>query len=76
MMAIAPDPIANEQFQTRLEDLIEEIMRQQNVRLPGDRRLKLREQALRNGIPLTEKQYQNIISLSTPETEDQQREEK
>ena len=71
MMAIAPGPLSNGQFQTRLEDLIEEILRQGNVRLPGDRRLKLREKAYRNGIRLMDNQYQNIMSLCTPETEDQ-----
>ena len=76
MIAIAPDPVANGQFQTRLEDLIEEIMRQENVRLPGDRRLKLREKAYRSGIQLADKQYQNIVSLCTPVAEGQQRGEK
>ena len=76
MLAIAPDPLSNGQFQTRLEDLIEEILRQENVRLPGDRRLKLREKAHRDGIRLTDKQYQEIISLGTPEAEGQQREKK
>jgi (2R)-3-sulfolactate dehydrogenase (NADP+) len=70
LMAIAPGPLSNGQFETRLEDLIEEILRQENVRLPGDRRLKLREHASRNGIQLTDKQYQHIVSLCSPETED------
>ena len=76
LMAIAPDPMANGHFQTRLEDLIEEIMRQENVRLPGDRRLKLREKASRKGIRLTAEQYQQIISLCTPEAEGRQRGER
>jgi (2R)-3-sulfolactate dehydrogenase (NADP+) len=70
LMAIAPGPLSNGQFETRLEDLIEAILRQDNVRLPGDRRLKLREHASRNGIKLTDKQYQHIVSLCTPGTED------
>jgi (2R)-3-sulfolactate dehydrogenase (NADP+) len=76
LIAIAPGPLSNGHFQTRLEDLIEEVLRQENVRLPGDRRLKLREKADRNGIRLTDKQYQNIISLCTPEAGDGQRDEK
>ena len=76
LMAIAPGPLSNGQFQTRLEDLVEAILGQENVRLPGDRRLKLREKAHRDGIRLTDKQYQTIISLGTPEAEGQQRGEK
>ena len=65
LMAIAPGPVSNGQFQTRLEDLIEEILNQDgDVRLPGDRRLELREKAFRDGISLTDKQYQEIVSLS------------
>jgi (2R)-3-sulfolactate dehydrogenase (NADP+) len=71
LIAIAPGPISNGQFQTRLEDLIEEILRQEAVRLPGDRRLELREKAHLNGISLTDKQYQEIISLCTPEKVEQ-----
>jgi (2R)-3-sulfolactate dehydrogenase (NADP+) len=66
LMAIAPGPISKGQFQTRLEGLIEEILLQGNVRLPGDRRLELREKAYGNGIRLTDKQYQEIISLCYP----------
>jgi (2R)-3-sulfolactate dehydrogenase (NADP+) len=66
LMAIAPGPISKGRFQSRLEDLIEEILLQGNVRLPGDRRLELREKAHRNGIRLTDKQYQDIISLCYP----------
>lgn len=61
LMAMAPGPVSNGQFQTRLEDLIEEILLQGNVRLPGDRRLELREKAHENGITLTDEQYQEII---------------
>jgi LDH2 family malate/lactate/ureidoglycolate dehydrogenase len=44
---------------------IEEILHQDgDVRLPGDRRLELREKAHLNGISLTDKQYQEIVSLS------------
>lgn len=66
LTAIAPGPISNGQFQARLEDLIEEILQQGNVRLPGDRRLELREKAFRDGIKLTDRQYQEIISLTYP----------
>lgn len=71
LMAIAPGPLSNGQFETRIEDLIEEILHQGNVRLPGDRRLELREKAYRNGISVTDRQYQEIISLCTPKAVDQ-----
>jgi (2R)-3-sulfolactate dehydrogenase (NADP+) len=72
LMAIAPGPVSNGQFQTRLEDLIDEILLQGgDVRLPGDRRLELREKAHLNGISLTDKQYQEIISLCRIENVDQ-----
>jgi (2R)-3-sulfolactate dehydrogenase (NADP+) len=65
LITIAPGPVSNGQFQSRLEDLIEEILHQDgDVRLPGDRRLELREKAHLNGISLTDKQYQEIVSLS------------
>jgi (2R)-3-sulfolactate dehydrogenase (NADP+) len=64
LMAMAPGPVSNGQFQTRLEDLIEEILRQEAVRLPGDRRLELRNKAYRDGIKLTEKQHKAIVSLT------------
>jgi (2R)-3-sulfolactate dehydrogenase (NADP+) len=67
LIAIAPDPVSNDHFETRLEDLIEEILSQGNTRLPGDRRLGLREKVHRNGIKLTDKQYKKIVSLGAPE---------
>ncbi len=67
LIAMAPGPISSGQFQARLEDLIEEILHQENVRLPGDRRLELREKAHENGITLTDQQYQEIICLCMPE---------
>ena len=64
LMAMAPGPVSNGQFQTRLEDLIDEILHQGgDVRLPGDRRLEMRGKASRNGIRITDKQYQEILSL-------------
>jgi (2R)-3-sulfolactate dehydrogenase (NADP+) len=71
LIAIAPGPISNGKFETRLEVLIEEILRQGDTRLPGDRRQGLREKAYRNGIRLTDKQYKKIVSLCTLETVDQ-----
>ena len=67
LMAIAPDPLSDGQFESRLEVLTEVILKQRNTRLPGDRRLQLRKQATRYGIDLSDEQYQNIKSLSMPD---------
>lgn len=64
LVTIAPDPISRGHFHSRLEDLIEEILRQEAARLPGDRRLGLRYEAYGDGIKLTEKQYAAIVSLT------------
>jgi (2R)-3-sulfolactate dehydrogenase (NADP+) len=64
LLTIAPDPISRGHFHNRLEDLITEILRQKAVRLPGDRRLGLRNKAYGDGIKLTEKQYKTILSLT------------
>ena len=66
LIAIAPDPVSNNHFETRLEDLIEAILSQRNTRLPGDRRLGLRKQVARKGIILTDRQYKQIVSLGHP----------
>lgn len=63
LIAIAPNPISNGQFETRLEELLEEMLSQEGTRLPGDRRLIFREKSYRDGIRITEKQYRDIMSL-------------
>lgn len=66
LLAFAPDPLSNNQFYSRLEDLLEAILTQSNTRLPGDRRLKLRQQAHQDGVFLSHQQYEQLISLGTP----------
>jgi len=63
LMAVAPNPISNGQFETRLEELLEEMLSQEGTRLPGGRRLIFREKSYREGIRITEKQYREIMSL-------------
>lgn len=63
IIAIASSPISNGQFETRLEELVDEILIQGDTHLHGDRRLNFREEAYRNGISITDKQYQEILSL-------------
>jgi (2R)-3-sulfolactate dehydrogenase (NADP+) len=68
IISIAPSPISNGHFETRLEALLEEILIQGSTRLPGDRRQKFRENVYQNGIKITDKQYQDILLLGKPKT--------
>lgn len=66
LLAFAPNPLSNDQFYARLEDLLETILTQSNTRLPGDRRWKLRHQAYKDGVFLTHQQYEQLVSLGIP----------
>ncbi|RJX28770.1 MAG: Ldh family oxidoreductase [Desulfarculus sp.] len=63
LIALAPDPLSGGRFAERLETLLAAILDQEGARLPGDRRLKLREQAQQNGISLTQQQYEQLMGL-------------
>ncbi len=67
LLALAPYPFSNDQFNSRLEDLLETIQTQSNTRLPGDRRLKLRQKAHKDGVFLTHQQYEQLVSLGMPQ---------
>lgn len=64
LLAFAPNPLSKEQFFTRVEDLFEEILSQNNTRLPGERRLALRLKASQDGLLLTEQQYEQLRNLA------------
>jgi (2R)-3-sulfolactate dehydrogenase (NADP+) len=64
LLAFAPNPLSKEQFFTRVEDLFEEILSQKNTRLPGERRLALRQKASQDGLFLTEQQYEQLRNLA------------
>lgn len=63
LLAFAPQPLSNDLFYDRLEALIQAILTQPDTRLPGDRRLALRQRARTEGVCLTEPQYEQLISL-------------
>ncbi len=65
MIAIAPNPLSQETFNDRLEILLSAILGQENTRLPGDRRLKLRQAARQNGILIPEQQYDQLVALGS-----------
>lgn len=64
LLAIAPNPLSGNQFYSRVEDLLKAILAQENTRLPGDRRLKLRQQAHQDGLCLTSQQYEQLNQLT------------
>lgn len=64
LLALAPGPLSGESFALRLEMLLEAILAQEGTRLPGDRRLGLREKAQKNGLTLTEQQYEQLQRLA------------
>lgn len=66
LLAFAPNALSDNQFNSRLEDLIEVVLDQPNTRLPGERRLKLRRQVHQDGLFLTRQQYEQITLLCTP----------
>ncbi|MEN8753975.1 MAG: Ldh family oxidoreductase [Desulfobacterales bacterium] len=63
LIAIAPMPLSGDAFNERLEVLLTAILEQENTRLPGDRRLRLRQMARKNGIVIGEQQYDQLVAL-------------
>ncbi len=60
-LVIDPRAFAGARFAERLEVLIAEMQSQEGVRLPGDRRLALREKSRKEGITLPEPLYQELL---------------
>jgi (2R)-3-sulfolactate dehydrogenase (NADP+) len=65
LIAIAPNPLSEETFNDRLEILLTAILDQEDTRLPGDRRLQLRQAARQNGILIPGKQYDHLVALGS-----------
>jgi (2R)-3-sulfolactate dehydrogenase (NADP+) len=63
LIAMAPGPLSGQSFSSRLEVLLTAIYQQGKTRLPGDRRLKLRQEAQQNGISLSAQQYEQYKAL-------------
>jgi len=64
LLAFAPNPLAGDQFFTRIEYLFEQILDQEGTRLPGDRRLSLRQKAAELGLPVSKDQYAQLQKLA------------
>ena len=63
LLAINPGPFSEGRFGPRLEDLLAAIEDQPGTRLPGQRRLALREQAERDGVTIPQALYEQLASL-------------
>lgn len=63
LIALAPGPLSGEAFADRLEILLTAILKQENTRLPGDRRLGLRREARQHGIFIKDQLYNQLTAL-------------
>ncbi|MCF8066222.1 MAG: Ldh family oxidoreductase, partial [Desulfarculaceae bacterium] len=64
LIAMPPGPLSGGLFAQRLETLLDAVLGQAETRLPGDRRLNLREQAQQNGISISQELYEQLTRLS------------
>ncbi len=64
LLALDPGPLSAGGFADRLETLLTEVMDQENVRLPGERRLENRARAETRGIELSQELYSEIDGLA------------
>ena len=63
LIALAPGPLSGGAFAGRLETLLTAILEQENTRLPGDRRLRLRQDSRKNGISITNELFDQLAAL-------------
>jgi len=63
IVAFDPESLSGGSFYSRLENLISEILTQDNVRLPGSRRLALRRQALQEGLRIPVELFNELRAL-------------
>lgn len=63
LIAMAPGPLSGEAFDNRLETLLTAILGQENTRLPGDRRLGMRQQARENGVAIKDQLFEQLEAL-------------
>lgn len=59
-MVIDPTPFSGGRFVERMETLVGAILGQQGTRLPGDRRLKVREKARKEGVEIPDALHQDL----------------
>jgi (2R)-3-sulfolactate dehydrogenase (NADP+) len=62
ILLIDPAPFGGaESFQARGEEMFAEILAQENTRIPGDRRLALREKARTEGVEIPDKLWDDLV---------------
>ena len=64
ILAFDPESLSGGSFSSRLEELISEILTQDNVRLPGTRRIALRQKALHDGIRIPSDLFSELNALN------------
>ena len=63
MILIDPVHVPGNRYFERIESLFEAIKASGVERLPADRRYAVREQSLRNGIPLSDRDWETLQKL-------------
>lgn len=66
LLCLDPQMLSGGLFAERLEALVSAIVAQDGTRLPGTRRLDLRERAKTDGIAVSDTLYQELMSLVSP----------
>ncbi|AYG57530.1 Ldh family oxidoreductase [Rhizobium jaguaris] len=64
VIVIDPRRGGNEVFASRVAQLMDVVRASGQTRLPSDRRYRTREAAERDGIPLNDETYQNLLSMT------------
>lgn len=64
IMAFDPEFFSAGSFASRIEDLIEEMLKQENVKLPGFERIMAREKVMQEGLQIPDKLMSELIELS------------
>jgi (2R)-3-sulfolactate dehydrogenase (NADP+) len=63
-MAISPGQYGNPNFASRIEILLQEMLSQQGVRLPGDSRIASRVKTEANGVELDDELYRSLLAYA------------
>ncbi len=64
LIAINPGPVSGDTFGARLDALLGAVLDQDGTRLPGTRRLKARQAAAINGVPVPDSLYAKLKRLA------------
>ncbi len=66
LIAIDPATSSGRHFAERMKTLVATVANEPDTRLPGESRLQHREQAKTQGVSISQRLYQDILSLSEP----------